>query len=87
MSSLDKQMAMLKRLVDEKALPTGVNRIEFKAVKSGHFRLYLAIPGKCDRDAVTKCEALADEHSLYLSPFPHPSAATALTFIDPDEQA
>lgn len=77
---------MLNAIDKAQALPKGTNRIELKAVKSGHYRLYLAVPAKATPDEVTALETLAEQHSLYCSPFPHPASATAVTFIDPDEQ-
>lgn len=86
MSNFEKQLAMLTAIHKENLLPKGTNRIELKQVKSGHFRLYIAVPAKATADEVTDLESLADQHTLYCSPFPHPKAATAVTFIDPDEQ-
>lgn len=87
MSNLDKQLAMMAAIHKAGAMPKGTNRMEFKQVKSGHFRLYLAVPAKATPDEVVALEALADQHSLYCSAFPHPKAATAVTFIDPNEQS
>lgn len=86
MSNLEKQLAVLTAIHIANAIPTGTNRLEFKAVKSGHFRLYIAVPGKASPDEVAALELIAEQHELYCSAFPHPKAATAVTFIDPDEQ-
>lgn len=85
MSSLKKQTDLLLRLAEQDALPQTSNRIELKQVRSGHWRLYIAIPTGSTRADLKTTLDIAEAAGTWPNLFPSDQHVTALTFVDPDE--
>lgn len=85
MSSLNKQTNLLLRLAEQDAIPAKTNRLELKMVRSGHWRLYIAIPEGSTRENLKKTLEIAEANGTWPNLFPSDSHVTALTFVDPDE--
>jgi hypothetical protein len=86
MKSLQKQVDLLTTMDANELIPLASNRVELKQVRSGHWRLYIALPGGVPMDKLEPLLKLANEKGLWPNCFPGGPSATAITFVDPDEQ-
>ena len=87
MKSLQKQVDLLTTMDANELIPQVANRVELKQVRSGHWRLYIALPGGVPTDKLKPLLDLAQGKNLWPNCFPGGPATTAITFVDPDEQA
>ena len=85
MKSLQLQIALLSLMDANDLIPQTTNRVEFKQVRSGHWRLYVALPNRVPMAQLEPLLEQARKHGVWPNCFPGGPEVTAITFVDPDE--